>query len=139
MFVVKYNSENTLSFLIPSIFAELGAATGVYYWKSKSENKIKMTLNAVQELSQIDDLTEEQVRQLQEIGILPSGDNIELKNNINSREEYLQYQISLLKTLREVLIKCKGDGLTDSDIIYNRENVETGPVKYLHKNKPSKQ
>ena len=84
-------------------------------------------------------LTEEQVRQLQEIGILPSGDNIELKNNINSREEYLQYQISLLKTLREVLIKCKGDGLTDSDIIYNRENVETGPVKYLHKNKPSKQ
>ena len=61
-FVIKYNSENTLSFLIPSIFAELGAATGVYYWKSKSENKIKMTLNAVQELSQIDNLTEEQVR-----------------------------------------------------------------------------
>ena len=61
-FVVKYNSENTLSFLIPSIFAELGAATGVYYWKSKSENKIKMTLSAVKELSQIDDLTEEQTR-----------------------------------------------------------------------------
>lgn len=61
-FVVKYNSENTLNFLIPSIFAELGAATGVYYWKSKSENKIKMTLSAVQELSQIDDLTEEQTR-----------------------------------------------------------------------------
>ena len=61
-FVIKYNSENTLNFLIPSIFAELGAATGVYYWKSKSENKIKMTLNAVQELSQIDNLTEEQVR-----------------------------------------------------------------------------
>ena len=61
-FVVKYNSENTLSFLIPSIFTELGAATGVYYWKSKSENKIKMTLSAVQEVSQIDDVTEEQVR-----------------------------------------------------------------------------
>ena len=61
-FVVKYNNENILSFLIPSIFTELGAATGVYYWKSKSENKIKMTLNAVQELSQIDNLTEEQVR-----------------------------------------------------------------------------
>ena len=61
-FVVKYNNENILSFLIPSIFTELGAATGVYYWKSKSENKIKMTLSAVKELSQIDDLTEEQVR-----------------------------------------------------------------------------
>ena len=61
-FVIKYNSENTLNFLIPSIFAELGAATGVYYWKSKSENKIKMTLSAVKELSQIDDLTEEQTR-----------------------------------------------------------------------------
>ena len=61
-FVVKYNNENTLSFLIPSIFTELGAATGVYYWKSKSENKIKMTLSAVKELSQIDDLTEEQTR-----------------------------------------------------------------------------
>ena len=84
-------------------------------------------------------LTEEQVRQLQEIGILPSDDNIELKNNFNSREEYLQHQISLLKTLREVLIKCKSDGLTDSDIIYNGENVETGPVKSLQKNKPSKQ
>ena len=61
-FVIKYNSENTLSFLIPGVFTELGAATGVYYWKSKSENKIKMTLSAVQELSQIDDLTEEQTR-----------------------------------------------------------------------------
>ena len=61
-FVVKYNNENILSFLIPSIFTELGAATGVYYWKSKSENKIKMTLSAVKELSQIDDLTEEQTR-----------------------------------------------------------------------------
>ena len=61
-FVVKYNSENTLSYIVPSVFVELGATTGVYYWKSKSENKIKMTLSAVKELSQIDDLTEEQTR-----------------------------------------------------------------------------
>lgn len=61
-FIVKYENENTLTVLVPSVFAELGAATGVYYWKSKSENKIKMTLSAVKELSQIEDLTEEQVR-----------------------------------------------------------------------------
>ena len=60
--VIKHDTEEPLAYIVPSVFAELGAATGVYYWKSKSENKIKMTLSAVQELSQIDDLTEEQVR-----------------------------------------------------------------------------
>ena len=60
--IIETGDVSMLSYLIPSIFAELGAATGVYYWKAKSENKIKMTLSAVKELSEIDDLTEEQVR-----------------------------------------------------------------------------
>lgn len=60
--IVETGDISMLSYLIPSIFVELGAATGVYYWKAKSENKIKMTLSAVKELSEIDDLTEEQVR-----------------------------------------------------------------------------
>lgn len=61
-FMLKHDTEEPLTYIVPSVFVELGAATGVYYWKSKSENKIKMTLSAVQELSRIDDLTEEQVR-----------------------------------------------------------------------------
>lgn len=31
-----------LEVLIPSVFAELGAATGFYYSKAKAENKIKL-------------------------------------------------------------------------------------------------
>ncbi len=61
-FMIKHDTEEPLAYIVPSVFVELGATTGVYYWKSKSENKIKMTLSAVKELSQIDDLTEEQTR-----------------------------------------------------------------------------
>lgn len=61
-FMIKHDTEEPLTYIVPSVFVELGATTGVYYWKSKSENKIKMTLSAVKELSQIDDLTEEQTR-----------------------------------------------------------------------------
>lgn len=60
--VVKYKYTDILTYLIPSTFTELTAATGVYYWKSKSENKIKMILSAVKELSKLDDLTAEQVQ-----------------------------------------------------------------------------
>lgn len=60
--VIKYNNTEVLNYLIPSVYAELGAATGVYYWKSKSENKIKITLSAVDSISQNRELTDEQVR-----------------------------------------------------------------------------
>ena len=40
---------SALSFLIPAVFAEMASATGFYYTKAKSENKIKlMALNGVQ-------------------------------------------------------------------------------------------
>lgn len=40
---------SALSYLIPAVFAEMASATGFYYTKAKSENKIKlMALNGVQ-------------------------------------------------------------------------------------------
>lgn len=33
---------SALSYLIPSVFTELTAATGFYYWKARTENKIKL-------------------------------------------------------------------------------------------------
>lgn len=33
-------------------WTELGAATGFYYWKARSENKIKLTLGLVDELAE---------------------------------------------------------------------------------------
>ena len=65
--MIKTESCEPLCYLIPAVFAELGAATAGYYWKSKSENKIKMTLGAVKEMSEIEGLTEEQVRILESL------------------------------------------------------------------------
>lgn len=61
-FCYKYETYEPLSYTVPAIFAELGAATAGYYWKSKSENRIKMTLGAVKEISKYNELSEEQVR-----------------------------------------------------------------------------
>lgn len=61
-FCFKYETCEPLCYTIPAIFTELGAATAGYYWKSKCENRIKMTLGMVKELSQINNLTDEQVR-----------------------------------------------------------------------------
>lgn len=33
---------SALAYLIPSVFTELTAATGFYYWKARTENKIKL-------------------------------------------------------------------------------------------------
>lgn len=60
--MIKFETYEPLNYLVPSIFTELGAATGCYYWKSRAENKIKITLGAVQEIATVQDLTEEQVR-----------------------------------------------------------------------------
>lgn len=61
-FCYKYKTYEPLSYVVPAIFTELGAATAGYYWKSKSENRIKMTLGAVKEISKYNELNEEQVR-----------------------------------------------------------------------------
>ena len=41
-FCFKYETCEPLSYTVPAIFAELGAATAGYYVKAKNENKIKM-------------------------------------------------------------------------------------------------
>ena len=62
VFCFKFETIEPLTVLIPSIFTELAAATGFYYWKAKSENKIKITLGAVDDLRSKEDLTENEVR-----------------------------------------------------------------------------
>lgn len=60
--MVKLQVLDPLCYLIPAIFTELTAATTGYYWKSKNENRIKMVLSAVKELSSFDELSENDVR-----------------------------------------------------------------------------
>lgn len=44
MFIVcRTGDTSALAYLIPAIFAELATATGFYYSKAKSENRIKLT------------------------------------------------------------------------------------------------
>lgn len=38
----KFGDLSAMAYLIPSVFAELTAATGFYYWKARTENKIKL-------------------------------------------------------------------------------------------------
>lgn len=38
----KTGDTSPLAYLIPSVFAEYATATGFYYWKARSENKIKL-------------------------------------------------------------------------------------------------
>lgn len=61
-FCYKYETYEPLGYVVPAIFTELGAATAGYYWKSKNENKIKMILGAVKEISEYKELSEEQIR-----------------------------------------------------------------------------
>lgn len=39
----KTNDSSALAYLIPSVFAEMATATGFYYSKAKTENKIKLS------------------------------------------------------------------------------------------------
>lgn len=43
MVIWKTNDLSPLMYLIPSVFAEMGAATGFYFNKAKAENEIKIT------------------------------------------------------------------------------------------------
>ena len=43
MTLMWYTQDSSaLSYLIPAIFGELGVSTGFYYWKARTENKIKL-------------------------------------------------------------------------------------------------
>lgn len=61
-FCFKFETTEPLTYLVPSVFTELAAGTGFYYWKAKSENKIKITLGAVDNLRSKEDLTENETR-----------------------------------------------------------------------------
>lgn len=41
--VILTGDTSALAYLIPAVFAELATATGFYYSKAKSENRIKLT------------------------------------------------------------------------------------------------
>lgn len=57
-----------LSYLIPAIFAELAAATASYYVKAKNENKIKIMMSAVKEITDdTDTLNDEKVRVIESV------------------------------------------------------------------------
>lgn len=61
-FCFKFETIEPLTILVPSIFTELAAATGFYYWKARCENKIKITLGAIDRLRGKENLTENEVR-----------------------------------------------------------------------------
>lgn len=62
-FMLKYKTYEPLTFLVPAIFAELGAATASYYIKAKNENKIKIILGAVNEIqNNSEELTDDKIR-----------------------------------------------------------------------------
>ena len=62
-FTIQYETAEILTYLIPAVFAELGAATASYYIKAKNENKIKIILSAVSKIQKDStSLTDEQVR-----------------------------------------------------------------------------
>ena len=60
-------------------------------------------------------LTDEQVLQLQAIGLLLEN----TEDDYNSKLEYIQHQKALLNVLKEVLLQCKNNGLENTDIIYD--------------------
>lgn len=58
VFCFKFQTTEPLNYLIPAVFTEMAAGTGFYYWKARSENKIKITLSAIERLNKMGDLTE---------------------------------------------------------------------------------
>lgn len=59
----KFETYEPLCYIVPSVFTECAAATGFYYNKAKHENKIKIVLGAIKEISQTqEELTENEVR-----------------------------------------------------------------------------
>lgn len=61
----KCETIEPLVYIIPATFAELATGTGFYYWKTKSENKLKITLGAIDQLSSKTELSDNDVRVLE--------------------------------------------------------------------------
>lgn len=60
--MINLETIEPLVYLVPAIFTELGAATCSYYFKAKSENKVKIILGAIKEITKDENLTDEQTR-----------------------------------------------------------------------------
>ena len=60
--MINLETIEPLIYLVPAIFTELGAATCSYYFKAKSENKVKIILGAIKEITKDENLTDEQTR-----------------------------------------------------------------------------
>ena len=62
-FMLKHDTYEPLIYIVPAVFAELGAATASYYIKAKNENKIKIVLGAVKEIQDNnEELSEDKIR-----------------------------------------------------------------------------
>lgn len=57
--MISLETIEPLIYLVPAIFTELGAATCSYYFKAKSENKVKIILGAIKEITKDENLTDE--------------------------------------------------------------------------------
>lgn len=64
---IYFDTTDPLYVTVPAIFAELASATGFYYWKSKNENKVKMVLSCIEEMTEMEGITEEQTRVLESL------------------------------------------------------------------------
>lgn len=60
--MINLETIEPLIYLVPAIFTELSAATCSYYFKAKSENKVKIILGAIKEITKDENLTDEQTR-----------------------------------------------------------------------------
>ena len=60
--MINLETIEPVIYLVPAIFTELGAATCSYYFKAKSENKVKIILGAIKEITKDENLTDEQTR-----------------------------------------------------------------------------
>lgn len=65
--MIKLDTIEPLTYLIPSIFAELGCATAFYYWKARTENKAKILTSAINEIYEKNELTDCQIQILQSL------------------------------------------------------------------------
>ncbi len=62
---ITLETAEPLYYTVPSVFVEVASATGFYYWKAKNENKVKMVLSSVEEMTKMEGLTEEETRVLE--------------------------------------------------------------------------
>lgn len=50
----RTGDTSSLAYLIPAVFAEMATGTGFYYWKAKSENKIKLKAKYKMDITESD-------------------------------------------------------------------------------------